>query len=127
MDIAKPVFFVVGTDGQGHQVWRKRSGRGRGGHAAHKADPLSRWIRAVPARRGTNSAPGALANKLVRLAWVRLTRAESDPPARAAAGAEDKPESRFLPRECVGSEQDDDPTGYRRPARRGYPTVSPAR
>ena len=27
LDIAKQVFFAVGTDGQGRQVWRKRLGR----------------------------------------------------------------------------------------------------
>lgn len=54
-------------------------------HAAGKADPLSRWIRAVQARRGTNIATVALANKLVRIAWVVLARAETYAPARAAA------------------------------------------
>ena len=54
-------------------------------HAARKADPLSRWIRAVQARRGTNVATVALANKLVRIAWVVLARAEPYAPVRAAA------------------------------------------
>lgn len=54
-------------------------------HATHKTDPLSRWIRAVQARRGTNVATVALANKLLRIAWVLLTRAEAYTPARAAA------------------------------------------
>ena len=54
-------------------------------HAARKADPLSRWIRAVQARRGTNVATVALANKLVRIAWVVLARGEPYAPARAAA------------------------------------------
>ena len=54
-------------------------------HAAHKADPLSCGIRAVQARRGTNVATVALANKFVRIAWVLLTRTESYTPARAAA------------------------------------------
>ena len=54
-------------------------------HAAGKADPLSRWIRAVQARRGTNIATVALANKLVRIAWVVLARGEPYVPARAAA------------------------------------------
>ncbi len=54
-------------------------------HAARKADPLSRWIRAVQARRGTNVATVALANKLVRIAWVLLARAEPYAPVRAAA------------------------------------------
>ena len=125
--MAKQVFFVVGTDRQGHQVWRKRLGRGRvvawlglvprqyttGGkprlygiskrgdkrlrallihgaravvrHAARKTDPVSRWIRAGQARRGTNIATVALANKVGRMAWVLLTRAESSSSARAAA------------------------------------------
>ena len=54
-------------------------------HAAHKTDPLSRWIRAVQARRGTNIATVALANKLGRIAWVLLVRPEPYRPARAAA------------------------------------------
>ena len=54
-------------------------------HAAGKADPLSRWIRAVQARRGTNVATVALANKLARIAWVVLARGEPYAPARAAA------------------------------------------
>ncbi len=54
-------------------------------HAARKADPLSHWIRAVQARRGTNVATVALANKLVRIAWVVLARGEPYAPARAAA------------------------------------------
>ena len=54
-------------------------------HAARKADPLSRWIRAVQARRGTNVATVALANKLLRIAWVLLTREDAYTPARAAA------------------------------------------
>ena len=54
-------------------------------HAGRKADPLSRWIQAVQARRGTNVATVALANKLIRIAWVLLTRAEAYTPARAAA------------------------------------------
>ena len=54
-------------------------------HAARKTDPLSRWIRAVQARRGTNIATVALANKLLRIAWVLLVRAEPYRPAQAAA------------------------------------------
>ena len=54
-------------------------------HAAGKADSLSRWIRAVQARRGTNVATVALAHKLARIAWVVLARAETYAPVRAAA------------------------------------------
>ena len=54
-------------------------------HATRKADPLSRWIRAVQARRGTNVATVALANKLARIAWVVLARADPYAPGRAAA------------------------------------------
>ena len=54
-------------------------------HAAQKADPLSRWIRAVQARRCTNVATVALANKLARIAWVVLARGEPYVPVRAAA------------------------------------------
>ena len=54
-------------------------------HATGKADSLSCWIRAVQARRGTNVATVALANKLARIAWVVLARAEPYAPVRAAA------------------------------------------
>jgi len=46
-------------------------------HAARRDDPLSRWALALQARRGTNVATVALANKLARIAWVVLARGES--------------------------------------------------
>ena len=46
-------------------------------HAARRDDPLSRWALQVQARRGTNVAVVALANKLARIAWVVLARGES--------------------------------------------------
>lgn len=52
-------------------------------HAEHKTDPLSRWIQALKARKGTNVAVVALANKLARIAWVIMRRGESYQPARA--------------------------------------------
>lgn len=41
-----------------------------------KTDPLSCWIQQVKARRGFNKAVVALANKLVRMAWVIIARGE---------------------------------------------------
>ena len=41
-----------------------------------KTDRLSRWIQALVARRGIHRAIVALANKLVRIAWVILARSE---------------------------------------------------
>lgn len=46
-------------------------------HAAGKDDSLSRWINRLVARRGHNKAVVALANKLVRMAWVIVTRNEN--------------------------------------------------
>jgi len=41
-----------------------------------KSDPLSRWVQRVKAQRGFNKATVALANKLVRMAWVIIARGE---------------------------------------------------
>jgi transposase len=42
---------------------------------AHKHDDAqSRWIKAIVARRGKNTAVVALANKLMRIAWVVITQ-----------------------------------------------------
>lgn len=41
-----------------------------------KTDPLSRWIQRLKAARGFNKAAVALANKMVRIAWVIITRGE---------------------------------------------------
>ncbi|MGH8612677.1 MAG: IS110 family transposase [Gammaproteobacteria bacterium] len=43
-------------------------------HAEGKTDRLSRWALSVQARRGTNVASVALANKLARIAWALLAR-----------------------------------------------------
>jgi hypothetical protein len=43
-------------------------------HPEGKTDQLSRWALAVAARRGTNVASVALANKLARIAWALLAR-----------------------------------------------------
>jgi hypothetical protein len=49
--------------------------------AARRGDALSRWIFDVQARRGTNIAVVALANKIARTIWVLLTREpEYQPP-----------------------------------------------
>lgn len=44
--------------------------------ADKKTDPLSVWIQQVKARRGFNKATVALANKLIRIAWVIVARDE---------------------------------------------------
>lgn len=51
--------------------------------AQRKDDALSLWIRSVEARRGRNKATVALANKLMRIAWVIVTRGERYRPAAA--------------------------------------------
>lgn len=45
-------------------------------HAKHKTDPLSQWINRLVATRGFNKATVALANKVVRIAWVIIARGE---------------------------------------------------
>lgn len=53
--------------------------------APGKKDSLSLWIERVKARRGFNKAVVALANKLVRVAWVIVARGEHYRPANIAA------------------------------------------
>lgn len=53
-------------------------------HAQRKDDALSRWINRIRAESGTNVAAVALANKLVRIAWVILCRGERYRAALAA-------------------------------------------
>lgn len=55
-------------------------------HAGRKDDALSAWIRGIQARRGTNVAAVALANKLVRIAWVIVARGQTYRAAQAVAG-----------------------------------------
>jgi transposase len=45
-------------------------------HAARKTDVLSRWINRLVETRGFNKAVVALANKLIRIAWVVIARGE---------------------------------------------------
>ena len=45
-------------------------------HAKGKPDNLSRWITRLVQKRGFNKAVVALANKLVRMAWVIIARGE---------------------------------------------------
>jgi transposase len=52
-------------------------------HAGGKTDPLSQWINRLVATRGFNKAVVALANKLVRIAWVIVARGESYSPQQA--------------------------------------------
>jgi transposase len=51
--------------------------------AAHKDDPLSRWVNRIRARRGTHKATVALANKLTRIAWAVLRNGGVYQPALA--------------------------------------------
>ena len=44
--------------------------------AANRNDPLSLWVNRIKERRGYNKATVALANKLVRMAWVIVARGE---------------------------------------------------
>lgn len=44
--------------------------------ASRKTDPLSQWVNRLVARRGFNKATVALANKLIRIAWVIVRRGE---------------------------------------------------
>ncbi len=53
-------------------------------HAKRKDDALSRWINRIRAESGTNVAAVALANKLIRIAWVILRRGERYCPQLAA-------------------------------------------
>ena len=48
--------------------------------AAHKDDALSQWINRLVARRGFNKAAGALANKMIRIGWVIVSRGETYKP-----------------------------------------------
>ena len=52
-------------------------------HAKLKTDPLSRWINHLVATRGFNKAVVALANKLIRIAWVVVARGENYRPQAA--------------------------------------------
>jgi transposase len=45
-------------------------------HAHKKSDALSQWINTLVARRGKNRATVALANKLIRMAWVLVAKNE---------------------------------------------------
>jgi transposase len=51
--------------------------------SADKTDPLSQWINQIKERRGYNKAVVALANKLVRIAWVIIAKGEHYQPKTA--------------------------------------------
>lgn len=51
--------------------------------AEGKADPLSRWVNHLVETRGFNKAVVALANKVVRMAWVLIARQEEYRPQAA--------------------------------------------
>jgi len=54
-------------------------------YAHRKDDPMSRWVERIRQQRGTNVAAVALANKLLRIAWVILARGERYNPRLAAS------------------------------------------
>jgi len=54
-------------------------------HAAHRDDGLSRWVNALAARKHTNVATVALANKTARMAWAIVHGGVDYDPALAAA------------------------------------------
>lgn len=56
-------------------------------HARRKSDALSRWINRLVETRGFNKAVVALANKLVRIAWVVIARGASYRPQEALVPA----------------------------------------
>lgn len=43
-------------------------------HGTNKTDPLTRWAMGLQARKGTNVATVALANKLARICWAVLAK-----------------------------------------------------
>jgi transposase len=49
-----------------------------------KADPTSRWATALKARRHTNVAVVAMANKIARMAYAAIPTGKPDAPAKAA-------------------------------------------
>ncbi len=53
-------------------------------YATGKADALSQWVMRLQLTRGHNKAVVALANKLVRIAWVIIARGESYRPRLAS-------------------------------------------
>lgn len=55
-------------------------------HAVHRDDALSRWVNALTARKHTNVATVALANKTARMAWAIAHGGVDYNPALAAAG-----------------------------------------
>lgn len=54
-------------------------------HSAHRDDGLSRWVNALAARKHTNVATVALANKTARMAWAIVHGGVDYDPALAAA------------------------------------------
>ena len=52
-------------------------------HRARRTDATSRWVTALQARRGFNTAVGALAAKQARILWALRTTGQPDQPAPA--------------------------------------------
>ena len=53
--------------------------------ASTKSDPLSQWINKLKEKRGYNKATVALANKLIRIAWVIVAKGETYQPQKLIA------------------------------------------
>ncbi len=51
-------------------------------YAENKTEPRSRWINGIKARRGTNAAAVAVANKNARILWALLSKGEAYQPMR---------------------------------------------
>jgi len=81
----KVVLSRITKRGDGQlRAWVVHGARAVVSRAAGKSDRLSCWIEEIKARRGFNKAVVALANKLVRLAWVIVARGERYRPAQVA-------------------------------------------
>ena len=73
----KPVLLGITKRGDGHlRSLIIHGARSVVRQAGRKTDPFSCWINDLVARRGTNKATVAVANKLVRMAWVLVARGE---------------------------------------------------
>lgn len=79
---------LLGISKRGNQYLRKlliHGARAAMPAVLASATPLGGWLRGVTARRHKNAATVALANKLARIVWAVLRRAETFDPAKLAA------------------------------------------
>ena len=80
----KPVLLGITKKGDGHvRSLVIHGARAVVQQAGRKTDSLSCWINDLVARRGFNKATVAVANKLVRMAWVIIARNERYRPLEA--------------------------------------------